>query len=63
MYEDVHSIQHTLPPNEAQPFSFITTVSWKFLRPNYELVKSPPPTFLFSVPRDIFYPFTVGSSL
>lgn len=56
-FEDGPSLQHTIPPNEKQPFSFVTTVSWSFLQPKYKLVKSPPPLYVFSVPYDVFYPF------
>ena len=61
-FEDGPTLQHTLPPNEKQPFSFITTVSWTFLEPQYETVKSPPPTLIFSVPYDVFYPFQMSNS-
>ena len=60
-FEDGPTLQHTLPPNEKQPFSFITTVSWTFLEPQYETVKSPPPTLIFSVPYDVFYPFQMSN--
>jgi hypothetical protein len=56
-FDEGLSLQHTLPPNETQPFSFVTTVSWSFLQPKYKLVKSPHPLGLFSVPYDVFYPF------
>lgn len=56
-FEEGLTLQHTLPPNETQPFSFVTTVSWSFLQPEYKLVKSPHPLGLFSVPYDVFYPF------
>ena len=61
-FEDGPTLQHTLPPNEKQPFSFITTVSWTFLEPQYETVKSPPPTLIFSVPYDVFYPFQMSNN-
>ena len=61
-FEDGPTLQHTLPPNEKQPFSFITTVSWTFLEPQYETVKSPPPALIFSVPYDVFYPFQMSNS-
>ena len=61
-FEDGPTLQHTLPPNEKQPFSFITTVSWTFLEPQYEIVKSPPPALIFSVPYDVFYPFQMSNS-
>ena len=61
-FEDGPTLQHTLPPNEKQPFSFITTVSWTFLEPQYETVKSPPPTMIFSVPYDVFYPFQMSNN-
>ena len=61
-FEDGPTLQHTLPPNEKQPFSFITTVSWTFLEPQYETVKSPPPMMIFSVPYDVFYPFQMSNS-
>ena len=59
-FEDDGSLQHTRPVNEKQPFSFVTTVSWSFAEPTYELVKSPPPLYIFSLPYDVFYPFTLG---
>ena len=58
-FEDDGSLQHTRPVNEKQPFSFVTTVSWSFAEPTYELVKSPPPLYIFSLPYDVFYPFTL----
>ena len=61
-FEDGPTLQHTLPPNEKQPFSFIRTVSWTFLEPQYETVKSPPPTMIFSVPYDVFYPFQMSNN-
>ena len=61
-FKDGPTLQHTLPPNEKQPFSFITTVSWTFLEPQYETVKSPPPALIFSVPYDVFYPFQMSNS-
>ena len=61
-FEDGPTLQHTLPPNEKQPFSFITTVSWTFLEPQCETVKSPPPTLIFSVPYDVFYPFQMSNN-
>ena len=60
-FEDGPSLQHTLPQNEKQPFSFITTVSWTFSQPNHAIVKSPPPFLLLSVPHDVFYPFQMNS--
>jgi len=62
-FEDGPTLQHTLPANEKQAFSFTTTVSWTFLEPKYETVKSPPPTLLFSVPYDVFYPFQMNSGV
>jgi len=62
-FEDGPILQHTLPASEKQPFSFTTTVSWTFLEPKYETVKSPPPTLLFSVPYDVFYPFQMNSGV
>ena len=62
-FDDGPILQHTLPANEKQPFSFTTTVSWTFLEPKYETVKSPPPTLLFSVPYDVFYPFQMNSGV
>ena len=62
-FEDGPALQHTLLANEKQPFSFTTTVSWTFLEPRYETVKSPPPTLLFSVPHDVFYPFQMNSGV
>jgi hypothetical protein len=60
-FEDGPSLQHTLPhPNEKQPFSFITTVSWVFSPPKSEIVTSPPPLLIFSVPHDVFYPFQIS---
>ena len=56
-YEDGPSLQHVLPPNESQPYSFVTTVSWTFLPPKSSIVKSPPPLYIFSLPYDVFYPF------
>ncbi|KAL9188182.1 hypothetical protein ACHAXT_006560 [Thalassiosira profunda] len=56
-FEDGPSLQHTLPPNEKQPFSFVTTVSWTYLQPESSIAKSPPPSHIFSVPYDVFYPF------
>mmetsp|Transcript_563 Transcript_563/g.1302 ORF Transcript_563/g.1302 Transcript_563/m.1302 type:complete len:656 (-) Transcript_563:219-2186(-) len=61
-FQDGPSLQHTLSPNEKQPFSFVTTVSWTFSQPKYSISKSPPPTLLFSVPHDVFYPFQMGNS-
>ncbi|KAL7549903.1 hypothetical protein ACHAWF_014595, partial [Thalassiosira exigua] len=55
------TLQHVLPPKEKQPYSFATTVSWTFLQPKYGVVKSPPPTLIFSVPHDVFYPFQMNS--
>ena len=62
-FDDGPPLQHTLPANEKQPFSFTTTVSWTFLEPKYETVKSPPPTLLFSVPHDVFYPFQMNTGV
>ena len=62
-FDDGPTLQHTLSANEKQPFSFTTTVSWTFLEPKYETVKSPPPTLLFSVPHDVFYPFQMNSGV
>ncbi|KAL3803724.1 hypothetical protein HJC23_003778 [Cyclotella cryptica] len=56
-YDESSSLQHVLPPNEKQPYAFTTTVSWTYLHPKSDIVKSPPPTLIFSVPHDVFYPF------
>lgn len=61
-YDNGPILRHTLPSLEKQPFAFVTTVSWKFLRPEYGVVKKPPPTLIFSVPHDVFYPFELGKS-
>ena len=52
-----HRLQHVLPPGEEQPYTFDTTVSWTYRKPEPELVVKPPPAHIFSVPYDIFYPF------
>lgn len=62
LYDNGPILRHTLPSLEKQPFAFVTTVSWKFLRPEYGVVKKPPPTLIFSVPHDVFYPFELGKS-
>jgi hypothetical protein len=60
-FEEGPPLQHTLPPNEKQPYSFVTTVSWSFLSPKYKLVRNPPPLYIFSVPYDVFYPFQMSN--
>lgn len=60
-FEEGPPLQHTLPPNEKQPYSFVTTVSWSFLPPKYKLVRNPPPLYIFSVPYDVFYPFQMSN--
>jgi len=62
-YDSGNALKHVLSPEEVkQSFQFITTVSWEYLNPDNVIEKSPPPTFLFSVPHDLFYPFETGSS-
>lgn len=55
------SLQHKLMPNERQPFPFSVTVSWTYAPAATVPSKSPPPTLIFSVPHDVFYPFLMNS--
>lgn len=56
------TLQHKLMPNEKQPYSFSATVSWTYASPpKKDILKSLPPTLIFSVPHDVFYPFLMNS--
>ena len=56
-YGNERRLQHILPPDEEQPYTFDATVSWTYREPEPELVVKPPPAHIFSVPYDIWYPF------
>mmetsp|Transcript_27905 Transcript_27905/g.41133 ORF Transcript_27905/g.41133 Transcript_27905/m.41133 type:complete len:450 (+) Transcript_27905:567-1916(+) len=61
-YDESTSLKHVLWPTQSQKFEFVTTVTWTFARPDDAFVKPPPPTLLFSVPHDVFYPFQMDQS-
>ncbi|KAL7511296.1 hypothetical protein ACHAXN_008210 [Cyclotella atomus] len=62
-YYDGHILHHKLMPNEKQPYPFTTSVAWTYATPKSNIVKSPPPTLIFSVPHDVFYPFLMNSRM
>ena len=47
-------------------FPFVTSVTWIYderASAKHNMVRPPPPSLLFSVPRDIFYPFEISGGL
>jgi hypothetical protein len=60
-FDEGQILQHKMMPNEKQPFAFTTSVAWTHAAPKSNIVKSPPPTLIFSVPHDVFYPFLMNN--
>jgi hypothetical protein len=48
-------------PQEKHSFPFVTTVTWIYVDSATKMVRKKPPKLLFSLPPDIFYPFSIGS--
>jgi hypothetical protein len=60
-YDGNLPLTHLINPEKEQRHSFTTTITWAFVESEEKALKLPPPNLLFSVPDDIFYPFSYSA--
>jgi len=60
-YDQDTALRHVIDPERLQKYAFRTTISWIFVESDVNAVTLPAPN-IFSVPNDMFYPFTFSSA-
>jgi hypothetical protein len=60
-YDQDTALRHVIDFEQKQKYAFRTTISWIFVESDVKAVTLPAPN-IFSLPNDIFYPFTFSSA-